>query len=106
MEGKNNLSLSTGITISTLKQYSNLTDKNVINLLRMELKNKPLIYCIHRNDTLDLYVGSTIEPEVRFYNHLISGRDSNKYLQRSFEKYGKHDPFYFIYFSLGRIIFS
>lgn len=53
MEGRNNLSLSTGIIIPTLKQYSNLSDSNVINLLRIELKDKPLIYCIHRNDTLD-----------------------------------------------------
>jgi hypothetical protein len=37
MEGKNNLSLSTGIIIPTLKQYSNLSDNNVINLLRIEL---------------------------------------------------------------------
>ena len=101
MEGRNNLSLSTGIIIPTLKEYSNLSDNNVINLLRIELwgpsgssrkdKTLLLIYCIHRNDTLDLYVGSTIEPEVRFYNHLISGRDSNKHLQRSFEKYGKQN---------------
>ena len=78
-------------------------------LLRIELKDKPLIYCIHRNDTLDLYVGSTIEPEVRFYNHLISGRDSNKHLQRSFEKYGKQNftlyilttyIFNFLYFNI------
>ena len=37
MEGKNNLSLSTGIIIPTLKQYNNLSDKNVIALV---IKNR------------------------------------------------------------------
>lgn len=64
-------------------------DPTVISKLRADLRGLPLIYAIHRNDTKDLYIGSTVEPNIRFYNHLISGKDSNKFLQNAISKYGK-----------------
>lgn len=87
----NNLSKALGIDVPVVYSYSNLADKNIINALRKELRNLPLVYCIHRDNTTDLYIGSTIEPETRFYNHLILGKDSNKYLQNAFDKYGKEN---------------
>lgn len=87
----NNLSKAMGIEVPVVYSYSNLADKDIINVLRKELKGLPLVYCIHRDNTTDLYIGSTIEPEIRFYNHLILGKDSNEYLQNAFNKYGKEN---------------
>lgn len=85
----NNLSLATGIQVPVVKQYSDLSDPAVIARLRAELRGQPLIYAIHRDGTTDLYIGSTVEPNIRFYNHFILGKDSNEYLQNAFVKYGK-----------------
>lgn len=78
-----------GIKLPVVYEYSNLFDPTVISNLRADLRGLPLIYAIHRNDTKDLYIGSTVEPNIRFYNHLISGKDSNKFLQNAISKYGK-----------------
>lgn len=86
----NNLSLAMGIEVPVVYEYSNL-NKDVINTLRAELRGQPLIYAIHRIGTTDLYIGSTVEPNIRFYNHFISGKDSNEYLQNAFSKYGKEN---------------
>ena len=85
----NNLSRAMGINVPVVYEYSNLSDPNVISNLRADLRGLPLIYAIHRNNTTDLYIGSTVEPNIRFYNHLISGKDSNEYLQNAISKYGK-----------------
>lgn len=85
----NNLSRAMGISVPVVFEYSNLSDPTIISNLRADLRGLPLIYAIHRNNTTDLYIGSTVEPNIRFYNHLISGKDSNEYLQRAFSKYGK-----------------
>src|SRR5688572_13414348 len=57
--------------------------------LRTAVKGKPLIYAFKYNDSSEWgYVGSTTEPEIRFYNHLVTERDSNLHLQNAFKKYG------------------
>lgn len=87
----NNLSRAMGIQVPVVYEYSNLSDPSVISKLRADLRGLPLIYAIHRNDTKDLYIGSTVEPNIRFYNHLISGKDSNEFLQNAISKYGKEN---------------
>jgi hypothetical protein len=69
-------------------KYSNLQDPKAIEQLRSELKGKPLIYAFHLNNSTGLSVGSPIEPEIRFYNHLLTGFDSNIHMQNAFIKYG------------------
>ena len=87
----NNLSRAMDIDVSVVFEYSNLSDPSVVSKLRADLRGLPLIYAIHRNNTKDLYVGSTVEPNIRFYNHLISGKDSNEFLQNAISKYGKEN---------------
>lgn len=79
------------IEIPIIKEYTNLVDINILQELRKEFKGKALIYAIHRNNSTDLYVGSTIKPETRFYNHLLKGKDSSLRLQNAFKKYGKQN---------------
>jgi hypothetical protein len=47
-----------------------------------------IVYGIYNTITHKIYVGSTIRPVVRFYEHLISGINSNLYLQNAITKYG------------------
>jgi hypothetical protein len=95
------LLISSNLIISFEKIYTNLHDPDSITAMRKELKliNKPCIYMFYHNDSQNCYVGSTIEPHVRFKNHL-SGVDSNKHLQNAFKKYGKK-KFFFICFRVG-----
>lgn len=56
------------------------------------MSNKGTIYCIENKVNSKKYIGKTIEPKVRYYNHFKSLADNNhynKYLQRSYNKYGK-----------------
>lgn len=87
---KYNICISLDFNLSIEKMYFNLHNPEFITTMIKELKliNKPCIYVFHLNDSKNCYVGSTIEPHVRFKNHL-SGVDSNKYLQNAFKKYGK-----------------
>jgi group I intron endonuclease len=84
----NNLAKYMGKPVSPLKTYTNLHDPEVLQQIRDELRGKPVIYVFHLNNSKNAYVGQTIQPEVRFYNHLSLGRDSNLYLQNSFKKHG------------------
>lgn len=87
---KYNICVSLDFNLSIEKVYFNLHNPDSITIMIKELKliNKPCIYVFHLNDSKNCYVGSTIEPHVRFKNHL-SGIDSNKYLQNALNKYGK-----------------
>jgi len=54
---------------------------------------------IYNNITNQIYIGSSIEPSKRVYNHFISSRDSNVYLQSSIKTYGL-SSFTFVVFSV------
>lgn len=77
-----------GKPVTPLKTYINLQDPEMLKKIRKELRGKSVVYIFHLNDSTDSYVGQTIEPEARFFNHLYSGRDSNLHLQNSFKKHG------------------
>src|SRR5947209_5247341 len=70
-------------------KYTNLHTSKTVQQLRSELKG--LIYFINLNDTPEGYVGSTVQPELRFYSHFVSGLSSNLHLQNAFNKYGKEN---------------
>ena len=76
MISTNNLSIALGIDILIETFYIELQDLKTITLMQKELKlkNKPCIYVFHLNDSQKCYVGSTIEPHVRFKNHLFGTR--------------------------------
>jgi hypothetical protein len=88
---KNNLSSAMGIQVPVVCEYPDLSNPEVVSQLRADLRGQSLVYAIHRNNTTDLYVGSTLKPHIRFYEHLISSYHSNEYLQNAFSKYGKEN---------------
>lgn len=69
--------------------FDQLTVDN-IDVLRYTTKGLAfgIVYGIYNTITHQIYVGSTINPVVRFYEHLISGINSNNYLQNAIAKYG------------------
>jgi group I intron endonuclease len=58
-----------------------------------------IVYGIYNNITNQIYIGSSIEPSTRVYNHLISSKDSNVHLQSSIKAYGL-PSFTFVVFSV------
>lgn len=76
-----------------LPAYVSMFDKltpDGINVLRYITKGTAfgVIYGIYNTITHRIYVGSTINPVVRFYEHTISGLNSNTHLQNAISKYG------------------
>lgn len=71
-------------------RYESLFDPNVIDTVRYMYRGATLgvVYGILNNLNNKIYVGSTSDPVDRFYCHLISGINSNLYLQNSILKYG------------------
>lgn len=61
-----------------------------------------LVYGIYNQLTHQIYVGSTINPVIRFYDHLISGLNSNVYLQSAIAKYGLESFMVVIFEVLGK----
>lgn len=84
----NNLAKCMGKPVTPIQTFINLQDPEMLQRIREELRGKSVVYVFRLNDSPDSYVGQTIEPEARFFNHLSSGRDSNLHLQNSFKKYG------------------
>jgi group I intron endonuclease len=70
-----------------------------MELIRETYKDKMIVYGIYNNITNQIYIGSSIEPSTRVYNHFISSRDSNVYLQSSIKTYGL-SSFTFVVFSV------
>jgi group I intron endonuclease len=90
MTQNSNLLNFRGLTVPVERIFINLETPETLTLIRKELKSKPCIYAFHLNSSEDCYVGSSVEPEVRFKNHLF-GIDSNKHLQSAFRKYGRNN---------------
>lgn len=51
----------------------------------------PLLYIFRNNVNGRLYIGATWDPFIRWYNHIVSGKDSNIALQRALAKYGREN---------------
>lgn len=66
-----------------LHYYLHIGQERVITILRYRYKGKAIIYIIRNTVTGMLYIGSTLNPALRFYRHFISGdsKNSNIYLQ-------------------------
>ena len=75
------------------------TVEGTIELIRETYKDKMIVYGVYNNITNQIYIGSSIEPSTRIYNHFISSRDSNVYLQSSIKTYGL-SSFTFVVFSV------
>ena len=73
--------------IMPLKEFSNLSDKNISRLLKKELGNKGGVYSILNTESHFQYIGSSINLHSRLMDH-IKGRDSNLRLQRAINKIG------------------
>jgi len=68
--------------------YTNLHMPNVISKLQYRYRGKAIIYGIRCVLTNMIYIGSSMQPGLRFHNHLISGDSSNTYLQADINKHG------------------
>ena len=79
-----------------LQRYDELNREN-IDVLRYVYKGAAfgLVYGIYNKLTHKIYIGSTTDPVVRFYEHLISGKNSNSALQSAIRKYGK--PYFSVF---------
>lgn len=88
------LTLSSAVTFTPLKSYSNLTDTKD---MRKDLQNVAGVYGIINTKTSQQYIGSSLNLQHRLTDH-IKGRDSNKRLQRSIKKYGLNNFKIVIYY--------
>ena len=82
-----------------LHYYMHLTNAKVVNLLRYRYDNKGVVYGIRSRLTGQIYIGHTVDPKVRFYNHFIKGdhSQSNSNLQLAIDRYGLHNFYAYIY---------
>lgn len=70
-----------------VRYYLNLTGDRRLRYLCYALKGKPLIYGIRCTLTNMIYIGSTLVPHDRLYQHLILGKHSNDNLQAAIDHY-------------------
>lgn len=68
--------------------YQDLSKHHVFNSLCQRFRNVPVIYGLRCVVTGMIYVGSTMVPQDRFYQHLVTGRYSNAQLQDAINTYG------------------
>lgn len=71
--------------------YMNLHLPNVITKLSYRFNKFSIVYGIRCRRTSMLYVGSTMVPKLRFHNHPVTGKPSNRALQSAIVKYGLHN---------------
>lgn len=68
-----------------VRYYLGLQDPRRLRYLMYALKGKPLVYGIRNLTNNMIYVGSTLVPHDRFYQHLITGEKSNPRLQSAID---------------------
>lgn len=70
--------------------FRDLDNREVVDFIRYMYKGLcfGVIYGIVNEVTKQIYIGSTRVPEKRVYEHLVSGINSNLYLQNSIAYYG------------------
>lgn len=73
-----------------IARYEGLYDPNVVDTVRYYYRGATLgvVYGIVNNINGKVYVGSTFHAVKRFYEHLVSGFNSNKHLQHAINLYG------------------
>ena len=71
--------------------FLNLHKRWVVNLLRFTYQGKSIVYAIRCRPTGQMYIGSTSASKYRFYNHFISGEESNANLQAAISKHKLHN---------------
>lgn len=84
-----------------VQQFNDLSNREVVDFIRYAYQTSVygIVYGVYNVFTKQIYIGSTIVPAKRVYEHLVSGNNSNKYLQNSINKYGI-DTFQFIIFEV------
>lgn len=70
-----------------VRYYLHLHDPRQLRTLMYSLKNKPLVYGIRNLTNKMLYIGSTMVPQDRFFQHLVTGEKSNIRLQEAIDKH-------------------
>jgi hypothetical protein len=70
--------------------FDDLSNPDLLNQPRLVYRGASVgvIYAIIIRINNKLYIGSTSDPFDRFYRHLVTGRRSNRHLQRAIAKYG------------------
>lgn len=71
-----------------LAYYNNLHLSSVVNALRYRFRDKVIVYAIRCRPSGMMYIGHTFNPTLRFHNHLITGVNSNPYLQTDIAERG------------------
>jgi group I intron endonuclease len=85
-----------------LHYYLNLLDTKVVSLLRSRYRGKGVVYGLRCRPTGQMYIGHTMSPSTRFYNHLITHdtSQSNTNLQLAIERHGLGKFIVYIYAAL------
>jgi len=72
----------------SVERFDHLYNRHVLDAMRFKYRGKGVVYAIVNNLNGKLYVGSTSQSDIRWYNHLVSGRDSNRALRNAIKLYG------------------
>jgi group I intron endonuclease len=73
--------------LRNVQYYMNLHLPRAVDNLRYRFRDIPIIYGIRCRVTGKMYIGSTLTPQDRFREHLISKTNSSPDLQADIKKY-------------------